>query len=68
MTHQTHTQPEFLTLTEAARLFRVCPRTLRRWIAAGQIPFVRIGRKFLFRREQVLTTGQTAITAADILA
>jgi excisionase family DNA binding protein len=33
----------FLTVTEAAELMRVDPRTLRRALEAGQVPGVRVG-------------------------
>jgi len=36
--------PEFLTVTEAASVLRVSVRTLRRRLAAGEIPHIRVGR------------------------
>lgn len=34
---------------------RCNPRTIRRYVAAGELPFVRIGRKYLFRETDLLT-------------
>jgi excisionase family DNA binding protein len=36
-------QLELYTLTEAAELFHRSPRTVRRWVAAGEITTVTIG-------------------------
>lgn len=40
-----------LTTQEAAAYLRIHPETLRRWVAAGLIPCVRVGRTIRFRRE-----------------
>jgi len=44
----------YKTLDEAAGILRSNKRTLRRYIADGKIPFVRIGRKYLFRETDLL--------------
>ena len=36
---------EYLTVAEAAKLLRVAPSTIRRWIRAGDVPAHRIGRR-----------------------
>ena len=51
MSNQTTT---YKTLDEAAGILRSNKRTLRRYIADGKIPFVRIGRKYLFRETDLL--------------
>jgi excisionase family DNA binding protein len=66
--HKTNNLPEFLTTEEAAELLRVSTRTLRRWMERGKVPYIRLGRKFLFRRVQLLVEGRTACTAEEILA
>jgi excisionase family DNA binding protein len=37
---------ELLTTAEVARLLRVRSRTVRRWIAAGALPAVRVGAHY----------------------
>jgi excisionase family DNA binding protein len=44
----------YKTLEEAAGVLRYSKRTLRRFIADGKIPHVRIGRKYLFRESDLL--------------
>jgi excisionase family DNA binding protein len=36
---------EYLTVAEAARLLRVAPSTVRRWIRDGDVPAYRVGRR-----------------------
>jgi len=43
------TQLHYYTLAEAAQALRSDKRTLRRWIKEGILPFIKPGRKFLFR-------------------
>ena len=50
MTQQTN----YRTLEEAAGILRSNPRTIRRYIKDGKIPFVRIGRRYLFRDSDLL--------------
>lgn len=38
----------YKTLHEAADDIRHHPRTLRRWCEQGKIPFLRLGRRYLF--------------------
>jgi excisionase family DNA binding protein len=40
-----------LTVREVAALFQVSEKTIRRMIATGQVPFVRIGRSIRIRPE-----------------
>jgi len=44
---------ELMTSEEAAKVFRVCPHTIRRWVREGKIPFIRVGNRILFTREHV---------------
>lgn len=46
--------PEFLTVAEAASVLRVSVRTLRRHLAAGKIPHIRVGRQVRILREPLL--------------
>lgn len=46
--------PEFLTVAEAASVLRVSVRTLRRRLAAGKIPHIRVGRQVRILREPLL--------------
>ena len=50
----TSESPEFLTVAEAASVLRVSLRTLRRRLAAGEIPHVRVGRQVRIPRKVVL--------------
>jgi excisionase family DNA binding protein len=47
------TQDEFLTTTELLDYLQVNLRTVHRLIRAGQLPPVRIGREWLFRRRDI---------------
>jgi excisionase family DNA binding protein len=44
---------EFLTVKETARLLRVSPITIRRYIASGRLPAERVGRGIRVRRKAV---------------
>lgn len=55
--------PSILTVNEAAELLRVHPVTLRKWIAAGNMPVFRVGRNSVrISRAQVerMLNGDTA--------
>ena len=36
-------EDSFLTVNELAELFKVTPLTVRRWMAQGKVPYLRIG-------------------------
>lgn len=40
----------YLNVAEVATLFRICPKTVRRWIAAGTLPATRLGRDWRIAR------------------
>jgi len=42
-----------LEMREASTLLGVSHWTLRRWVKAGVVPALRVGRKFLFRRAEL---------------
>jgi excisionase family DNA binding protein len=44
---------ELLTVGEAAAIFRVTLQTIRNWIEWGKLPALRVGRRFLVRREHI---------------
>jgi len=44
---------EFITVEELAERLKVSPRTIQRIIDRKQIPAIRIGRQWRFRREWV---------------
>ena len=46
--------PTYRTLEETAKILRSNPRSLRRYIKDGKLPFVRLGRKYLFRESDLL--------------
>jgi excisionase family DNA binding protein len=43
------------TVKEVARILRVCDRTVRNFIARGDLPAVRVGRKLLVSSRSVET-------------
>jgi excisionase family DNA binding protein len=47
------TDSELLTVGETAKIFRVTLQTVRNWIEWGKLPAVRVGRRFLVRREHI---------------
>lgn len=44
---------EYLTIKEAAALFRVGTKTVRRWIASGELPATRPGRDWRIARSDL---------------
>jgi excisionase family DNA binding protein len=42
-----------LTLGEAANELRISQNTLTAWVKAGRVPYIRIGRKYLFSAEEL---------------
>jgi len=42
-----------LTLSEASIECRVSQNTFASWVRAGRVPYIRIGRKYLFSREEI---------------
>ena len=45
--------PELLSVSEVARRFRRCERSIRRWCRAGRLVPVRIGRSLFFRSDDI---------------
>jgi excisionase family DNA binding protein len=45
--------PELLDLKEGAKELRLSIHTLRAWIFQRRIPFVRLGRRVLLRKQDV---------------
>lgn len=50
-----------LTAQETAKVLRVSLRSVRRWIADGAIPVVRLGRKVLIRRSDLRSAIRSGI-------
>jgi excisionase family DNA binding protein len=44
---------EFMTKAEAAQLMRLSRATIDRLRASGQLPFVKLGKKVIFRRSDI---------------
>jgi excisionase family DNA binding protein len=44
---------ELMETDEIARIFKVNPRTIERWVAAGILPAVRVGGIRRFRRSDI---------------
>ncbi len=47
-----------LDFKEAAEFFDVSPSTLYRWVQAGRVPFIRIGRIYQFDRDVLVLLGR----------
>jgi excisionase family DNA binding protein len=45
--------PDLLSLDDAAEYFDCCTRTLRRWIKAGELHPIRIGRRIFIRADEI---------------
>jgi excisionase family DNA binding protein len=58
--------PEALTTKQVAERLRVKPDTVRRWIAAGKLPALRVGGRLRVRAEDVgrMVADATHKTAA----
>lgn len=44
---------QYLTKSEVAKFFRVTERTVNSWMTARKLPFVRIGRRVLFKKDEI---------------
>jgi excisionase family DNA binding protein len=53
--HSMKALTQFATSAEMAKILCIHPRTLRGMARSGKIPYVRVGRKFLFDRHEVTT-------------
>jgi excisionase family DNA binding protein len=45
--------PELMNLKEGADVLRLSIHTVRAWIYQGRLPYVRLGRRVLLRREDL---------------
>lgn len=45
---------EFLTLIEAAKFLRISRETIYRMLNRGDLPHYRIGKKYLFKKEELV--------------
>jgi len=48
----------YYTLAEAAKLLKLHPQTLRRWIHQGRLPAKRFGKQFRLRLEDIEQAAQ----------
>jgi excisionase family DNA binding protein len=46
-------QTPYLTLSEAAAFLRISKRTMLRYIAEGKVSFCRLGKKYLFKSDEL---------------
>lgn len=57
---------EYYTLEEAARLLKLHPQTLRRWVHGGKLAAKRFGRQFRLRLEDIERVAQTEAEPVDV--
>ena len=59
----------YLSVKEVAELFRICPKTVRRWITAGELPATRLGRDYRIARSDLkgLAAARASRGIADVL-
>lgn len=57
--------PALLTATEVAKVLRVHPGTVRRWMVDGTLPGIRVGRQIRFRRSDVESLLTATVEAAS---
>lgn len=43
----------YLSVKDVSNLFRICPKTVRRWITAGRLPATRLGRDWRIARSDL---------------
>jgi excisionase family DNA binding protein len=54
----------YLTVAEVADTFRVCTKTVRRWIKSGQLPATRMGRDWRIARSDLRALAAACGNAA----
>ena len=42
-----------ISVEELAVIFRTAPQTIRNWVAHGKIPYIQVGRRYLFQRSSL---------------
>jgi excisionase family DNA binding protein len=55
----------YYTLEEAAKLLKLHPQTLRRWIHQGKLAAKRFGKQYRLRLEDLERAAQPAFSEAD---
>ena len=56
---------QLLNVPEAAQILRIAIPTLRKWTAEGLITHVRLGRRILYRREDLNQHVNTNVVEAE---
>lgn len=59
---------EYMTLREAAKFLRISRETIYRMIYRKEIPFYRVGKKYLFKKEELVKCLTLAKTQANDIA
>ena len=57
---------QLLDIPRAAEQLRVAQKTLYKWVEAGQVPFVRIGRLVRFRPEDLERWVAGRVQSAEV--
>jgi len=56
----------YYTIAEAAKLLKLHPQTLRRWIREGKLPAKRFGRQFRFKLEDIEQAAQPPTNSEEV--
>jgi excisionase family DNA binding protein len=56
-------EPPLLDVEEASELLHLRPATLREWVLKRRIPFVKLGRRVFFKRDQLLKLIESSVVS-----
>ena len=57
----------YLTLVEVAGLLRCSKRSVQRYIEDGKLPYLRLGKRYLFRLDEICAMTRRLASVEDIL-
>jgi excisionase family DNA binding protein len=57
-----------VSIKESARLLSVSPRTVSRYLAAGVLPYVKVGRRTLIKSSDLITFAANGVSVERLKA
>ena len=63
-----NSDPHLLDVTEVAQLCHLKAATIRRWVQKRRLPFVKLGRRVLFRKGDIEALIEQSVVPAYIIA